>query len=251
MSRPPVEQGVEQGIGQGESGRMNQTGRHARRDPADGGEKRPPSQNEIAYRRIKQDILTMRLEPGEYVNEQLICSELNIGRTPVHQAFHRLMHENLVRIVPRKGVIVQPLSLDEFIDLVEVRRINEPVCAAMAARNATDDEIALLDRIMAEVGELRDIGAIISWDRRFHDVIAAAARNRVMAGVLAGLHDRAIRFWALALSAHLADVVAEHADIVLAIRQRDERQAAAAMERHIDSLRDTVAGKIGLRAAPA
>lgn len=208
-------------------------------------EKRTPSQNDIAYRRIKEDILTMRLKPGEYVNEQLICSDLNIGRTPVHQAFHRLMHENLVRIVPRKGVIVQPLSMDEFIDLIQVRRINEPICAARAAANITDDEIALLDEIMSGVDGLRDISAIISWDRRFHDVIAAASRNRVLGGILGGLHDRAIRFWALALSSHLPDVVTEHADIASAIRRHDKEKAAEAMERHIDSLRETVMGKIG------
>lgn len=80
------------------------------------------SQNERAYRRLKDDIVSLRLKPGDALNEAGLCAELGLGRTPVNQALHRLMHEGLVRILPRKGVLVQPLSMDEFAHLISTLR---------------------------------------------------------------------------------------------------------------------------------
>ncbi len=51
------------------------------------------SQNERAYRRLKDDIVALRLKPGDALNEAGLCAEFGIGRTPVNKALHRLMHE--------------------------------------------------------------------------------------------------------------------------------------------------------------
>src|SRR5690606_8086580 len=109
----------------------------------------PPSLRARAYGEIKRRIITLQYRPGEYLNEAMISDQLGIGRTPVHQALDRLMLEDMVEVIPRKGVIVRPVSLDEVLQLVEVRLVNETHCAALAAQRATEAEIEHMAAILA------------------------------------------------------------------------------------------------------
>ena len=86
----------------------------------------PRSLRDRAYDEIKRRIITLDFKPGAYLNEAQISEELSIGRTPVHQALDRLMIEGMVEVIPRKGVLVRSVSLDEVRNLIEVRLINEP-----------------------------------------------------------------------------------------------------------------------------
>ncbi|MDN7743695.1 GntR family transcriptional regulator [Burkholderia multivorans] len=200
---------------------------------------------ERAYALIRRDIVTMRLKPGAALNEADLVARTGIGRTPVHQAVHRLVLEGLLSVMPRKGLMVQPLSLDEIVAVIDVRRINEAHCAELAARHATPDDLAalaaLLDAGQACV-EQHDIEGMMELDRAFHQTIAAAARNAVLADILRGLHDRSLRFWFVTLSEphHLADVQREHCALFERLSARDAAGARAAVERHIDSFRSTL-----------
>ena len=88
-------------------------------------EREPLSLRDAAYEAIKHRIITCTYRPGEYINEANVSAMLGIGRTPVHQAIDRLMLEGMVDVMPRKGVIVKPVSLDEIMQIVEVRLLNE------------------------------------------------------------------------------------------------------------------------------
>jgi DNA-binding GntR family transcriptional regulator len=210
-------------------------------------------QSEHAYRRIKSDIVALRLKPGDPISEARLCEELGLGRTPVNQALHRLRHENLVQILPRKGVLVQPLSMDEFRDIIAARRLIEPVCAGLAAQRLTTSELKELERLLTTAQTLPadDLDGIIAGDRRFHDAIAAGSRNRVFAEILSGLHDRSARFWALSLMAasHLHEVQQEHAKLFACLFERDSAAAQRAMEDHIDSFRATLATRAEIETA--
>ncbi len=212
--------------------------------PADGAV-RPVSLSERAYDEIKQLILRLKLKPGEHVNEAQLAAALQIGRTPVNRAMQRLSFEGLVQILPRKGIVVQPLSLDQVADLIEARRLNEPYCAALAARRITAPELAELKRILKQTRTSivrRDIEAVMDLDRQFHRVIAVASRNGVILELLMQIHDRSQRFWAFSLSdaGHLDEVLVEHGKIVAALEARDSAAAEAAMQAHIDSFRATM-----------
>ncbi|PRH49982.1 GntR family transcriptional regulator [Burkholderia multivorans] len=200
---------------------------------------------ERAYALIRRDIVTMRLKPGAALNEADLVARTGIGRTPVHQAVHRLVLEGLLSVIPRKGLMVQPLSLDEIVAVIDVRRINEAHCAELAARHATPDDLAAL-AVLLDAGqacaEQHDVEGMMELDRAFHQRIAAAARNGVLADILRGLHDRSLRFWFVTLSEphHLADVQREHRALFERLSARDAAGARAAVERHIDSFRSTL-----------
>ena len=80
---------------------------------------------ELAYAQIKQRIISCEFRPGDAINEAQLAALLGLGRTPIHQALHRLEVEGMVTIMPRKGVMVTALSLNDVLDMIEVRLSNE------------------------------------------------------------------------------------------------------------------------------
>ena len=195
-----------------------------------------------AYDAIKHRIITLAFRPGEYINELQLSAFLKIGRTPVHQALDRLMMEGMVEVIPRKGVIVKPVSLNEVLQIIEVRLINEPFGARLAAEQANDMDLADLAEVLKRTRDwaaLRNVENMMLLDREFHLLIARAAKNDVLIELLRNLHERSLRFWFISLGddLQLRRVDEEHREILDAIARRDAAGAADAMRHHIESSR--------------
>lgn len=191
-----------------------------------------------AYNEIKLRIITCGYRPGEVLSEAAISDELEIGRTPVHQAIHRLMMDGLITIMPRKGVMVAPVGVDEVMEIIDVRLVTECYCARLAADRADDSELQHLQKIVdasEKVTNQRDVEKMMLFDREFHDTLARAARNTVLADVLRSLHERSLRFWFISLRDpdHHRNVLAQHRAIVAALQSRQPDAAENAMREHI------------------
>lgn len=204
------------------------------------------SLRDMAYDAIKHRITTCTLRPGEYVNEAHLSAILGIGRTPVHQALDRLMTDGLVDVIPRKGVIVKPLSLDEVMQIIEVRLITESYCVRLAAERADSDELVHLGDVLSRTAEwmaARNNEHMMMLDREFHMVIARASRNVVLGDMLGNLHDRSLRFWFVSLDrpGHHESVLRDHRAILAALRDRDPAGAEQAMRTHIENFRRNAA----------
>jgi DNA-binding GntR family transcriptional regulator len=198
-----------------------------------------------AYDAIKHRIITCAFRPGEYINELQLSALLKIGRTPVHQALDRLMVEGMVEVIPRKGVIVKPVSLNEVLQIIEVRLINEPLAARIAADQANDADLNELTDVLERSrhwASVRNVENLMLFDREFHVLIARATKNDVLSELLRSLHERSLRFWFISLNApkQYETVQDEHAAILDAIRQRNPDKAETAMRRHIESFRANV-----------
>jgi GntR family transcriptional regulator, rspAB operon transcriptional repressor len=198
-----------------------------------------------AYEQIKQAIITLRFRPGEYLNEAQISKVLRIGRTPVHQALNRLMLEGMVEVVPRKGIIVKPVSLNDVLEIIDVRIINEAYCARLAAARAGERDIAEMGQILDEsekAASRLDTGRQMMLDSQFHSVLSRSAGNAVLADFMRTLHDRSLRFWFISLRdpAHHVAVKDEHRAILEAIKARDPEAAGNAIRSHIESFRANI-----------
>jgi DNA-binding GntR family transcriptional regulator len=205
----------------------------------------PPSLREQAYVEIKRRINRLEYRPGAYLNEAQISRQLKIGRTPVHQALDRLMLEGLVQVIPRKGVVVQSISLEQVLHILEARLINEPYCVGLAVERATSAEIARMQELMAASAALvraRDRERLANLDRQFHRLISSAAHNAILADMLTMLHERSLRFWFIAFAddLQLRRIDEEHRAILSAIERRDRAAAEAAMRVHIESSRNHI-----------
>ncbi|THU03697.1 GntR family transcriptional regulator [Lampropedia puyangensis] len=203
------------------------------------------SQNESAYLVLQNRIVTLQYKPGEYLNTAALMESLGFGRTPINHALHRLATEGLVQILPRKGVIVAPLSIDDALNLIDVRLVNETLCARLAAERITAEQIDELHhsvRSFEQAMHHRDIVGCMQADRNFHECIAQACANPVLIDVLRVLHARAQRFWAISMSAtgHSQHILEEHRQIVDMLAAHDGEAAATMVGEHIESFRTSI-----------
>ncbi|CAH5406927.1 HTH-type transcriptional repressor RspR, partial [Serratia marcescens] len=203
------------------------------------------SLNELAYRRFKQALVTLSYKPGEYLNTAQVMNDLDMGRTPINQAIHRLANEGLLQVIPRKGVMVSPLSMDDALELIEVRLANEMLCMQLASQRITERQIATLTELNRQIeaaSQERDRVRMMTLDHAFHQELAQIAGNNMLADILSVLHARAQRFWASTLSreGHMREVIDEHRAIIAALAAQDSAAAAEAAQAHILSFRSAL-----------
>jgi DNA-binding GntR family transcriptional regulator len=199
-----------------------------------------------AYEELKERIIVGYFLAGQYLKEGDISSQLGLGRTPVHQALQRLHVEGLVEVVPRKGVIIQPDSIPQIMEILDARFIIESELAAGAAEHGSKDDVSDLDRILAgqdAPSGARAIDAFIEVDRAFHARIATMSGNKILGDFAKSLHERSIRYGYLQMWQTMDTVSTqrEHRAILDAIRKGDRKAASRAMRAHIKSLRDRLA----------
>jgi DNA-binding GntR family transcriptional regulator len=203
------------------------------------------SLRDLAYEAIKDRIITCDFKPGECINEASVSALLGLGRTPVHQALDRLMIEEMVEVIPRKGVIVKPVILQDVLQMVDVRLINETQCARLAAERADDSHIEgmaqVLDRARRAIAG-RDIHTMMSLDREFHLLLARATKNFELAEVLRKLNERSLRFWFISFTTpdHHHSFQQQHEAIFEAVRSHNGDEAERAMRAHIEAFRKSV-----------
>ena len=223
----------------------------ARRAIGETSRRRAPrlSLRDQAYEAIKDRIITCEFRPGECINEASVSALLGLGRTPVHQAIDRLMLEEMVDVIPRKGVIVKPVILQDVMQMIEVRLVNETQCARLAAERAEDGHITDMSAALAKATRAideQDIHTLMTLDREFHQLLASASKNFELAEILRRLNERSLRFWFISFTTpdHHRSFQRQHEAVFEAVRKHDADDAANAMRVHIEAFRKSVARQL-------
>ena len=205
------------------------------------------------------DDLLARITRGEYrpgdqlPSEQQLMAQYGVGRNTVREAMQSLRTLGLVDIRPRLGARVlgqaAPNSLansavsmligDQTVgELYEVRLILEPAAAALAAKHRTDDDLLAMRRARTHYRVAYEMGTPV-WeaDIEFHQAIAEASGNAVLAKVLAPVSDllNNARRATGTLPAAVDIALGQHDEIADAIEARAATRARRAMTRHIES----------------
>jgi DNA-binding GntR family transcriptional regulator len=189
-----------------------------------------------AYEQILLDIIFGALAPGERIDEQHLVQRYKSGLAGIREALARLALEDLVQRRPRVGTVVAPLDILEAKQSYDARQLIECHCAGLAARHATQAEIAAIAAAF-EGGEAAiardDSRALVAMDEAFHLGVAAASHNRTLARMVPPLHHKAARFWICAKQPEghkdqLHDLALHHA-VTRAIARRDAAAAQKAM----------------------
>ena len=197
-----------------------------------------------AYDRIRETIITLELAPGTLVNEQQLAEDLHMGAVPVREALKLLAHDELIVITPRHGLYVADISLPDLEQISEVRLTLEPLCAGLAARRATSDDLTVLEALRTEQAAIDpgDSRRLLDVDHKFHQAIVRAAGNKYLIRILEHLFGLSQRLWYMALPRLdvLPTAVAEHLKMVAAIKSRDADQARKIMHDHVSEFYDSV-----------
>ena len=188
------------------------------------------------YQRILVDIIIGSLAPNEQLDESSLARRYGGGLAGIREALTRLALEGLVVRRARVGTSVAPLDLIGAREAFEARCLVEVHCAGLAARNASDEEIAGI-RATLDNGEEavrdNDQAALAAMDEAFHVAVAAASHNRTLAKMVVTLHHQTARYWLYVMRGPSADdgiaALNEHRALADAIASRDMEKARAEM----------------------
>ena len=188
------------------------------------------------YNRLLVDIIIGRLTPGERLDEQALVRRYGGGLAGIREALARLALEGLVLRRARVGTMVAPLDLMEAREAFAARALVEVECAGLAARVATDADIAAIRATLNE-GEAaiakNDARALAVMDEAFHVAVATASHNRVLAKMVMTLHHQTARFWLVTMREPSLEesrlALAQHRALADAIASRSVERARAEM----------------------
>ncbi|MFC7340374.1 GntR family transcriptional regulator [Saccharopolyspora griseoalba] len=190
-----------------------------------------------AYRHVKAGLLDGTFPDGDLLSEGDVAAALQMSRTPVREAFLRLQSEGFLKLYPKRGALVVPVSATEARDVVEARLALEGFAIDKLAIDGhqamTDIGEKLLTHPACDVGELGD-AEMHEADRAFHATLVAAAGNPVVADLYNALRDRQMRITATART-HAARprISHQHARVAEAIRDGDAERAKQLLREHL------------------
>jgi DNA-binding GntR family transcriptional regulator len=215
----------------------------------------PETLTEQAYRQLEEQIVTLRLEPGEFLSEQVLAQDLAIGRTPIREALQRLAREGLVTILPRKGILVSETDPRKQLLVLEVRRELERLLARLGAQRASDAQRARFRQVadgMDRAARSNDDMAFMRLDRELNLLISEAAHNDYASRAMRFLHGHSRRFWYMhyKAAADLPLCARLHAAEARAIASGDAKRAGEASDRLIDYTETFTRATVGVEARP-
>jgi len=192
---------------------------------------------DVAYGRLRDAIVANELKPGDRVSEYKVAEWLNISRTPAREGLRRLEAEGFLTAIPRRGLVVASVDDEALYELYAAREVLEGGAAAMAARNATDAEIAALQQMVAAESAMTDSPEMMfEHNRLFHQFIYRAARNRYLTKYLHSIYDTLAATRSIStmrIAARREAVLLEHRALVAAIARRDEAAASRLAAEHV------------------
>jgi DNA-binding GntR family transcriptional regulator len=185
--------------------------------------------------RLRSRILSHTLSPGSWIDEQWLCGEYGISRTPLREALKVLATEGLVTMKPRRGAYVTEMSERDVIEVYHLLSLLESDAAGEVARHASDGDLADLAKLHTELEDaVRDRERFFALNEAFHLRILAIAGNRWRSQVVADLRKvmKLNRHHSLFREGRLAESLSEHRALMAALARRDAEAAESLTREH-------------------
>jgi len=149
-----------------------------------------------AYELLEQRLVQLDLPPGAQVSEGQLIDMIGLGRTPVREAIQKLAQQELLVVMPRKGLVVTPIDRDSMLHILETRKPLERVIVYRAALNAKDgqrSEIAAIARELTVSHE--NFGDFLSLGKELDRLLDECAANPYATAAASPLRSHCRRFW--------------------------------------------------------
>ena len=191
--------------------------------------------NDIAYRTIKDDIISCALQPGEDISEGMLAARYRLGKAPIRSAMTRLRQEGLVVSRGRQGNAVSAVTLRDVQEVFQLRMVLEVTAVRLAAGRVDAARLRSLNESAHAAwspGDEARESTYLRANRALHRYVAESSGNQRLAALLVGLmeqHERIVRL-GLALQNREHEFHHFHDDLVDALIDGDGNRAAQLTE---------------------
>lgn len=199
-----------------------------------------PTKGEAVYQALRQQILTSALPAGATASERMLAERLDVGKAPVRVAIQRLAAEGFLTIEPRRGIRITEQSIQDVLDLFQVRILMEQLVVRKIAGRLRAPQVARLHENLRDykaAASVPDIDAMIRTDFAFHRLLAEFHGNRQLGLMLERTLDslyREIRN-TMRVRHRAEERLGEHQRIVEALIAGDADAAERALLSHLRS----------------
>lgn len=203
-------------------------------------EKEPAYDNlslkEKAYHIIKNKIINCEIQPGESLDEKNLKEEIGASRTPIREALSKLEQENLIIILPKRGIFVNDITLKDIKEIFSIRKFMEPYIMKLSYENISKDELKRYKKLFEEfyTDKKNDL-YYTNLDAKFHYFLIKASDNKYLINMMQQIfiQNHRIRIMSAKKDHRLVDSIEEHLKIINYMLKGDINKAADKMEDHI------------------
>jgi DNA-binding GntR family transcriptional regulator len=201
---------------------------------------------EVVYESLRKTIISGKIPVGERIIEKEYAERLNISRTPVREALRALEIEELVEYVPRVGVIVKRITMEDVLEIYKIRQHLEVLAALSAMDNITKNEIEDIEDLLTlteNKNQEGDVEEVIRLFGVFNQKIYEASRMKRLTSMISKLNEYLQRFRNISISdnARRESALKDHREILKAISEKDKASIEAIIKDHLeDSLKVVV-----------
>jgi DNA-binding GntR family transcriptional regulator len=195
--------------------------------------------------RLREAIVTGRLQPNERLIESDLASSLGVSRTLIRTALARLEQEGLVEHERHRGARVRLVEHDEAVEILEARSVLEGLAARFAAQRATAEDIDELEQILEEMRRRReadDLLGVSEENARLHRRLIEISEHDTASRLIASLNTQIVRFQyrTILLPGRGERSLGEHVAIIDAVAAGDPDAAEAAMRAHLSHVAEAL-----------
>lgn len=203
------------------------------------------SMKEIVYEGLRKTIISGIVPVGERIVEKEYAERLNTSRTPVREALKKLEEEELVENIPRVGVVVKRISLEDILEIYKIRQHLEVLAAITAAENITKEEIKELGELLdltESKNKMGDVREVIRLFGEFNIKIYEASRMKRLTSMLSKLNDYIEKFRDISIAdkERREKALIEHREILKAIVDKNTSEIERVVKKHLDVSLDIV-----------
>lgn len=224
-------------------------------DDGDGGKRQDASRSlsNVAYEKLLDMLLSGELMAGSVLQERRLAEALNTSRTPVREALGQLEAEGLVARGAGNLMTVSRISVQGYIEILQVRKLLEGEAAAAAAGRLAKPKADAIRKAIKSLMAKTNPSPTEHWavDDLFHGSIAEAADNSLMADIIRDLRRRTHIFNTRRIPSRRKPGGLEHLAVLDAVMSGDAAKARALMQEHIDNARIAILNQLVSIGGPA
>lgn len=208
-----------------------------------------PAQADFAYLELRRRIIDCEISPGSIVSEPMLTEQLGAQKAAIRTALAKLAHDGLLQAVPRQGYEVSPLTVEDALDLIEMRSITEPRAAYFAAGRIDGQvlkEAEALFRKGCDVASPASVTSFLHASREFKRHIALASGNGLLAQTVIQTSERFDRYLHLGFTALglQASGSTEALQLVAALKAADAERSATAMRQILQRVGQSIVAEL-------
>jgi DNA-binding GntR family transcriptional regulator len=192
--------------------------------------------NEKIYSEIKKRIVFLYYPPKYDLNVKELAKEFGVSSMPIRETIILLEDEELIRVVPNKGIYVTDISFQELKNIFEIRIFLIGLSGRLAAQRITPIELNNLKQLLNKMKKEKDRKKLIQFDAEFHNLLNCSTKNRNLVKILERLRNRINRLWFFVKDRSdksLSQTLRDFEELIRALEKRDSAKCEQILKKHI------------------